>query len=70
MQLSINLGTADRTIRVIVGLALLSAIFLLDGKERWLGLIGIVPLLTAMVRICPLYTALGIRTCPAPKPGN
>ena len=65
-----NVGAADRFIRVVVGLALLSAIFLLDGKERWLGLIGIVPLLTAVVRFCPLYTVLGIRTCPAPKPGN
>ena len=65
-----NVGTADRIIRVMLGLALLSAIFLLDGKERWFGLIGIVPLLTAIVRFCPLYTVLGIRTCAAPKPGR
>ena len=70
MQLNTNVGTADRIIRVILGLALLSAIFVLDGKERWFGLIGIVPLLTAAVRFCPLYTVLGIRTCPAPKPSN
>ena len=65
-----NVGTADRVIRVILGLALLSAIFLLDGKERWFGLIGLVPLLTAAVRVCPLYTVLGIRTCPAVKAGG
>ena len=63
-----NVGTADRVIRAIVGLVLLSAIFVLDGKERWFGLIGLVPLLTAAVRFCPLYTVFGIRTCPAAKP--
>jgi hypothetical protein len=67
MQLNTNVGSADRIIRVILGLALLSAIFLLDGKERWFGLIGLVPLLTAAVKVCPLYTVLGIRTCPAAK---
>ena len=65
-----NVGSADRIIRVILGLALLSAIFLLDGKERWFGLIGVVPLLTAAVKVCPLYSVLGIRTCPAPKPSR
>jgi len=41
---------------------MLSAVFLVEGNARWLGLIGIVPLLTAIVRFCPLYTILGIRT--------
>jgi hypothetical protein len=70
MQLNTNIGAADRAIRVILGLALLSAIFLLDGKERWFGLIGIVPLLTAAVKVCPLYTVLGLRTCAPPKSGG
>ncbi len=65
-----NVGTADRAIRVVLGLALLSAIFVLDGRERWFGLIGLVPLLTAAVSFCPLYTVLGIRTCPASKAGH
>lgn len=65
-----NVGTADRVIRVILGLALLSAIVFLDGKERWFGLIGLVPLLTAAVKFCPLYTVFGIRTCPAAKPAR
>jgi len=51
-------------IRVIAGLALLSLLVLLDGNARWFGLIGLVPLLTAGVRFCPLYSVLGIRTCP------
>jgi hypothetical protein len=59
-----NVGTVDRVIRVIAGLALLSLLVLLDGNARWFGLIGLVPLLTAGVRFCPLYSVLGIRTCP------
>ena len=48
---------------VLIGLALLSLVVLLDGQARWLGLVGLVPLLTAGLRFCPLYTLLGIRTC-------
>jgi hypothetical protein len=70
MQLNTNVGSADRLIRTVLGLVLLSAILVLDGNERWFGLIGIVPLLTATVKFCPLYTVLGIRTCAAPKPGR
>ena len=58
-----NVGTADRIIRVLVGLGLMSLVVVLDGNARWFGLIGLVPLLTAGIRFCPLYTLLGIRTC-------
>ena len=60
-----NVGTVDRIIRVLIGLGLLSLFFILDGNARWFGLIGLVPLLTAGIRFCPLYTVLGIRTCKA-----
>ena len=60
-----NVGTADRIIRILVGVGLLSLFVILDGNARWLGLIGLVPLLTAGMRFCPLYTVLGIRTCRA-----
>ncbi len=58
-----NVGSADRVVRVVIGLALLSLIWLLHGNMRWLGLIGLVPLLTAVVGFCPLYLPFGIRTC-------
>jgi hypothetical protein len=67
--LNTNVGTADRVVRVVIGLALLSALFLVNGNARWFGLIGIVPLLTAAVSFCPLYAVLGIRSSPAAKPG-
>jgi len=60
-----NVGTADRVFRIVAGLVLLSLLFLLDGEAKWFGLIGIVPLATAAMSWCPLYTLIGIRTCPA-----
>lgn len=60
-----NVGSLDRAIRVVLGVALLSLLYFLDGKLRYLGLIGLVPLATAAMGFCPLYSLLGIRTCPA-----
>lgn len=60
-----NVGSIDRALRVVVGIGLLSLLFLLDGEARWYGLIGIVPLLTAGMGFCPLYSILGVNTCSA-----
>lgn len=62
--MKVNVGSADKAIRIVIGLALLSLLFLLDGRARWFGLIGLVPLLTAFTGFCPLYTLLGVSTCP------
>ncbi len=62
--MKVNIGSADKVVRIVVGLALLSLLFLLEGKARWFGLIGLVPLLTAFMGFCPLYTLLGVSTCP------
>jgi len=56
-----NVGSVDRALRVVAGLALLS-LTVIGPKTLW-GLIGIVPLLTALVSWCPAYTLLGIKTC-------
>jgi hypothetical protein len=69
-KFTINEGNVDRTLRVIVGLWLLSWIFTKDGPGRLWGLIGLVPLLTGMFGICPLYSILGINTCPVGKAGR
>ena len=58
-----NIGTVDRTIRLVVGVALLSLFFLLEGKARYFGLLGIVALLTAAFSFCPLYPLVGLNTC-------
>jgi len=57
-----NVGTIDRVLRIVVGLGLLSLVFL-GPKTNW-GWIGVVPLLTALVGYCPAYSLLGVRTCP------
>lgn len=65
-----NVGSIDRAIRVIAGLAILSLWFLLEGDARWFALIGFVPLATAATGWCPAYTLVGINTCPASKGGG
>jgi hypothetical protein len=60
-----NVGTVDRVLRIVVGLALLAGYFIYpDASYRWAFLIGIVPLVTGLVSSCPLYSILGISTCP------
>lgn len=59
-----NMGTIDRAIRIIVGLALLIGFFVnTEASMRWLYLIGIVPLVTGLMGSCALYSILGINTC-------
>jgi hypothetical protein len=59
-----NEGTLDRTIRVVLGLALVSTIFF--GPQTMWGLVGLVPLATGLVGFCPLYRLVGINTCRVP----
>jgi hypothetical protein len=56
-----NEGTADRALRVVVGLTLLSLVFV--GPQTLWGLIGIVPLLTGASGVCPAYRLFGVSTC-------
>lgn len=58
-----NVGTTDKTIRIVAGLILIALVFV--GPQTPWGWIGIIPLATALMSWCPLYTLLGIRTCPA-----
>jgi len=57
-----NEGTADRVVRVILGLSLL-ALTVIGPKTLW-GLVGFLPLITGLAGTCPLYSILGISTCP------
>lgn len=59
-----NIGTADSAIRLALAAGLFSLFFVLDGDLKWLGLVGIVPLATGLMRWCPLYSLFGLRTCP------
>lgn len=63
--MSKNIGNADRAVRIVLGLLLivfaLGWIFPHTGWN-WLGWIGIIPVLTAVIRVCPAYSLLGVRT--------
>lgn len=56
-----NMGGVDRIVRVLIGLGAIGA-----GVyyQSWFGAIGLVPLATAALGTCPLYTLLGVSTCP------
>ena len=58
-----NEGTLDRVVRVALGVALLALVFV--GPQTWLGLVGVVPLVTGLVGYCPLYRVLGLSTAHA-----
>lgn len=63
-----NVGGADRVLRLVVGIALLAAFFVFpDSAYRYWALIGIVPLATALMSSCPLYSVFGLNTCPLEK---
>lgn len=64
-----NIGTADRVVRIAVGLLLVALTLATSFAAAtpwlwWAALVaGIVLLATAGLRFCPLYTLLGVRTC-------
>lgn len=60
-----NVGTIDRVLRIVVGLALIAAAVGLFGagyQTVW-GWIGFIPLATGLVGWCPLYNVLGVKSC-------
>ncbi|MCK5353708.1 MAG: DUF2892 domain-containing protein [Methyloprofundus sp.] len=55
-----NVGGIDRIIRIVVGLVVIGwGVY----AQNWLGAIGIVPLLTGLIRWCPAYLPFGFKTC-------
>lgn len=56
-----NEGTLDRGARIVLGLILLSLVFV--GPQSLWGLVGLIPLTTGLAGFCPLYRLLGISTC-------
>ncbi len=63
--MKINEGGIDRALRIIVGIVLIALVFV-GPKTPW-GWIGLIPLITGLVGICPLYAILGINTCKSCK---
>ncbi|MBF6058886.1 MULTISPECIES: YgaP family membrane protein [Thiomicrorhabdus] len=57
-----NVGTLDRIIRIVLGVVLIALAY--TGVVGNWGYIGIIPLVTGLIKWCPLYTLLGVQTCP------
>lgn len=57
-----NVGNTDRAFRVILGIGLIALVFV--GPQTVWGWVGVIPLLTAFVGSCPLYSLLGVNSCP------
>jgi hypothetical protein len=66
--MKVNVGTVDRVVRIVVGLALIG--LAAAGTIGAWGYIGILPLLTGFMRTCPAYSLLGINTCDSGTPGR
>jgi hypothetical protein len=64
--MSVNVGSIDRILRIVLGLALIALAlgYIPNMPASPWGWIGVVPLLTAVVGVCPLYSLIGVSTCP------
>lgn len=59
-----NVGSVDRFLRIAIGLALIG--LAAAGRIGPWGWIGVLPLVTGIVRVCPAYSVLRVKTCPSP----
>ena len=55
-----NVGSLDKAVRIVAGLVLVSLVFV-GPRTQW-GWIGIIPLITGFVGVCPLYVPFRIDT--------
>ncbi len=57
-----NVGKTDTIIRIVLAV-IIGALGVY--YSTWWGLLGLIPLLTGILGLCPLYMLIGVRTCPA-----
>jgi hypothetical protein len=65
-----NVGMFDRIARIVIGLVLIAYAIPLGFPQtgwNWIGWIGVIPLATALIGYCPLYSVLGLSTCTTQK---
>jgi hypothetical protein len=65
-QMQVNVGLIDRTARAIIGLLLIAYAVSFGFPStgwNWVGWIGIVPLVTAVIGYCPAYSLFGFSSC-------
>jgi len=59
-----NIGSVDRLLRIAIGLGL-AALVIAGAITPWALLVSVVLIATALMRFCPAYRILGLRTCRA-----
>lgn len=57
-----NCGNVDRVLRLVLGIGLLGLYGALDAPGRYLTLLGLPLIATAVTGFCPLYVLLGVST--------
>lgn len=62
MTMQTNMGKMDAGLRYIIGFVLVGVLLLVEGPWRWIGLLGIVLIATAVINFCPAYRIFGINT--------
>jgi hypothetical protein len=63
--MKVNVGNLDRVLRIVGGIVLIG-LAATETIGLW-GYVGVVPLLTGVLRTCPAYSLLGISSCPMKK---
>lgn len=61
-----NVGKTDRTIRLVLGVVILVVGLF---AQSWWGLVGLIPLITGLVRWCPIYVPFKLSTLPRARSG-
>ncbi len=62
-----NIGKLDKTIRVLLGIVII--VIGVNNNSVW-GIMGVIPIITAQIGVCPLYSILRISTCPNERLGT
>jgi hypothetical protein len=69
-HMATNVGNIDKILRLVVGALLIAYAIPLGFAQtgwNWVGWIGVIPIVTALMGNCPLYSLLGVSTCPLKK---
>jgi hypothetical protein len=64
-MMQLNIGRVDRFVRIAAGVLIFSLALVLPSHLQIIALLGLIPIFTAFIRWCPLYTLFGLSTCPA-----
>lgn len=59
--MKVNIGTLDRVLRISLGVVLIG-LSVVGVIGVW-GYLGVIPLITGLVRVCPAYSLLGVNSC-------